>query len=289
MKFETLSIKPMHDDMTITINAGILVRKHNTDELSYYLENDDDMLEVVYREKKLCDGVLSGCIMKPYTWAYETTYPVLFGDEKKFEDPRLWLYKNKSHISFTYYPLVLFGEYSMNKTIDKIIHLPIGNNTTSGLEKNWGFFEHEGRLCMVYYPSPLVIIEMENNIDNLNIVNISETICPQLGIGVCGGSPPILHPHEKIYYIFVHKTIIKDNYNIWCIAFTKTNDNKWNIKGFTKERLNDGNPSVISYVNGSIYDKQKDQWILSGGHNDQVLAFWILPHDELTSKMTWLF
>jgi len=289
MNFEEIKLEPLYTGFKHCLNATILVRKNNTDNLSYYLENDDDMLEVVYRERSGCDGVLSGCTMKPYTWNNTPRYHVLVGEDLKFEDPRLWLYGSKKYISFSYYPMILFGEY--NKNVSSIVHLPIGRNFSNGLEKNWGFFEHEGRLCMVYYPSPLIIIEMIMNDKDFQIVNISESMCEELGVGICGGSPPVLYPYgdEKIYYIFVHKTIIQNNYNIWCVAFTETSQGKWKIKGFTKERLNSGDPGQISFVNGAIYDKQKNQWLLSGGYRDQVIGFWSISHAELASKMSWLF
>ena len=67
MNFISLEIPNIYNGMIYSTNASILVRKHNTNELSYYIENDDDTLEVVYRERNGCDGVLCGTIMKPYT------------------------------------------------------------------------------------------------------------------------------------------------------------------------------------------------------------------------------
>jgi len=289
MEFKELQLPTLYDGFIYTINAAVLVRKHNTNELSYYIENEDDTLEVVYRERSICDGVLSGTVIKPYTWEYEQPYLVLGNDEKNFQDPRIWLYKNKPYISFTYYPVVLFGEYNIiDKKLSSIIHLPIGRNFMGGLEKNWGFFEHDGKLCMVYYPSPLVILEMDAD-NNFSIVNMSEQFCEELGVGVCGGSPPVLHPTENIFYIFVHKTIIKNNYNIWCVAFTKVTPTKWAIKGFTKERLNNNDITQISFAEGAVYDKIKDSWIVSGGYRDQALGFWTISHEDLKSRMTWLF
>lgn len=237
MDLKNVTVPIIHEGLTNAFNAGILVRKYNTDELSYYIENDDDTLEVVYRECKNTNTLLSvlcGTVIKPYTWEFEKVYPVLT-EEKNYHDPRIWLFQNKPRISFGYYPIILFGEYNnKDKKIESIIHLPIGKNFMNGLEKNWGFFEHDGRLCMVYYPQPLVIFEFDIKDNTIQIANISQNLCEELGIGVCGGSPPVLHPTENIYYIFVHKTIIQNNYNIWCIAFTKINNKEWRIKGFTK-------------------------------------------------------
>lgn len=290
MNFTELKLPTLHKDMIYTINAAILVRKHNTNTLSYYLENNDDTLEVVYRERNACDGVLSGTVMKAYTWEFTPPYEVLSDEQKNFQDPRLWLYKNEPYISFTHYPIILFGKYNIDfKKLESVIHLPIGRNFMDGLEKNWGFFEHDSKLCMVYYPSPLIIIEMDLLNNAFQILNISQEYCKELGVGVCGGSPPVLHPTENVYYIFVHKTIIQHNYNIWCIAFVKNELNKWVIKGFSEHRLNNNDINQISFSEGAIYDKMKKQWLISGGYRDQALGFWIISHEDLKSRMTWLF
>jgi len=292
MDFKSITVSIIHEGLTNALNAGILVRKHNTDELSYYIENNDDTLEVVYRELKNTNTLLSvlcGTVIKPYTWEFEKVFPVLT-EEKKYHDPRIWLFQDKAHISFGYYPIILFGEYNnRDKKIESIIHLPICKNFMNGLEKNWGFFEHDKKLCMVYYPQPLIIFEFNIIDNNIVIENISQNLCEELGIGVCGGSPPVLHPTENIYYIFVHKTIIQNNYNIWCVAFTKINSKEWKVKGFTKERLNGGNPADISFPEGAVYDKRNNKWIISGGYKDNSLAFWTISHDDLKSKITWIF
>lgn len=285
-----VNIELIYEGTDRAMNAGILVRKHNTNELSYYIENDDDTLETVYREYAGMHSVICGTIIEPYTWKYSKPFEVLTGYHHNFHDPRIWLYNNKPHISFGYYPMVLFGEYDVErKKINSCVHLPIGKNHPNGLEKNWGFFEHDNLLSIVYYPQPLIIVQYNFNTIGNNLVNVSESVCNELGIGVCGGSPPVLHPTENIYYMFVHKTIIKNNYNIWCVAFTKINDKDWRVKGFTKERINGGNEAEISYAEGAVYDKRNNSWIISGGYRDINLAFWTISHEELTSKMTWVF
>jgi len=111
MDFKNVTVPIIHEGLTNAFNAAILVRKHNTDELSYYIENDDDTLEVVYRECKYTNTLLSvlcGTVIKPYTWEFEKVYSV-FTEKKNYHDPRIWLFQNKPHISFGYYPIILFG------------------------------------------------------------------------------------------------------------------------------------------------------------------------------------
>jgi hypothetical protein len=283
MNFISLEIPNIYNGMIYSTNASILVRKHNTNELSYYIENDDDTLELVYRERSSCDGIISGTIVKPYTWEYENPYIILGSKDRNYEDPRIWLFNKKPYISFSQYPNILFSEYNNEiKKMELCIHLTMNNNNE--VEKNWGFFEHEGVLCMVYYPNPLIIYEFDYE---FNIINKSQELCDVLDTCIHGGSPPVYHPIEKIYYMFVHKSIVEYNYNIWCIAFTKI-DNKWKIKGYTEERLNKGNPRLISFVAGAVYDKQKESWILSGGYRDEEIGIWTIEHIYLKSKMIWL-
>ena len=102
-----------------------------------------------------------------------------------------------------------------------------------------------------------------------------------------GGSPPILHPTENIYYTFVHKpSPIVNNYNIWCICFYKVD--KWIVKGYTENQINTTTNHAVNYVSGALYDKINNQWILSGGYNSRSLGFWYVKHDMLLSKMTYL-
>ena len=88
-----------------------------------------------------------------------------------------------------------------------------------------------------------------------------------------------------VFIIFLY---IEPVINIWAICFQKENDGKWKVKGYTKEQLNKPAGNLIHFVSSAIYDKLKNQWILSGGIADHHVGIWLLPHDELNKKMTWI-
>jgi hypothetical protein len=259
-------------------NASILVRQNDTDNLSYILNNENDTLEVVFRIANYTDGNIYGCKMKPYTFEHGEVYPIVVTDTIDNEDPRIWLYQGKPYISFTKgVCAIAFGEYDVkgSKKLKDIKFLDYDNNNKGKKHKNWGFFEHNNNLCVVIKPSPLTIKEREETYVERGLEEYN------------GGSSPVLHPTEKENYIFVHKP--NRDYNIWCICFKKEEETKkWKIKGYTKEELNKNPKGDICFVSGAVYDKTKSQWILSGGYNDKYIGFWILKHDYLLSKMTYL-
>lgn len=285
MDYIEVIIPTQMPDSLSCFNASFLVRKKGTNKLSYYIESEEDTLEVAFREGIGTDGLIYGCEMIPYTWTYSEIYPIVINAERTYEDPRLWLYNSKAYMTFTKYPSLLFGEYSIyEKKLKNMITLPIAGNGQGSLQKNWGFFETNGHIAFVFLPSPLIIAEIELTTNAFNILNFSED--KWLGeTEFRGGSSPVLNPLDGLYYIFVHRTC---NYNIWAICFQKENDGKWKVKGYTKEQLNKPAGNLIHFVSSAIYDKLKNQWILSGGIADHHVGIWLLPHDELNKKMTWI-
>ncbi len=76
-------------------------------------------------------------------------------------------------------------------------------------------------------------------------------------------------------------------YDIWAIAFKKDEDGCWRVKSYTPHKINTIKQSEneIHYVSGAVYDRKREQWILSGGIRDQYVSFWTLPHQELLTNM----
>ena len=285
MKPEEVIIPPQTKEGQWCFNASVLVRKKGTNTLSYFLEDEEDTLEVVFRERIGADGNIYGCEMNPYTWEMSPIYPVLVSGDRKFEDPRLWLFQKKPYMMFSKYPSLLFGQYSIHKKeLTNAVCLPLGGNGNGALHKNWGFFQHENNLCVVFFPSPLIVFELRfTSPTEIGVVHFS-----QMDWGnqteFRGGSPPVYLEEEGLYYIFVHKTC---DYNIWCICFSKDEDGTWRVKYYTPERLNtvENEEAEIHFVSGAIFDRQKKQWILSGGIRDHHCCFWQLPHADLQAKL----
>lgn len=280
-----LNIPQFSPDDSRHTNASILVRKKDTNSLSTYLTHEDDTLEAVFREKfeefKGYNGIVLRTTVRPYTWEHTEVCSVFDDGRRQSEDPRLWIYKEKNYVSMTHDGSIVFAEYDIeNKKLLDLNMVLFGRNGGEGLEKNWGFFEDKTteRLCILYCPSPLVIVEIENG--NL----IKHQVNQWTNIEFRGGSPPILHQHENVYYTFLHKLC---EYKIWCVSFYKNDEGEWKVKGYTEEALdrNDKNTHPIHFVSGAVYDTMKDRWILSGGFGDISVAFWTILHSDLLKKM----
>ena len=122
-------------------NASFLVRKKGTNKLSYYIESEDDTLEVAFRERIGTDGLIYGCEMTPYTWTYSEIYPIVVNPERTFEDPRFWLFNSKPHMTFSKYPSLLFGEYSIyEKKTKKYDYTAFCRKWSRGTPKELGIF-----------------------------------------------------------------------------------------------------------------------------------------------------
>lgn len=283
MKPVEVVIPPQTPEGQWCFNACMLVQKGNG-QYSSYLDTDDELLEVVFRERIGSDGNIYACRMKPYTWDVFDVRPLFSTPERIHEDPRIWTFRGQPHLSFTHdHKTLVFSRYfpTENAVPDWAI-LPFGGNGSSPQpQKNWGFFQHEDNLGIVYCPgSHFTLIELKFENGHLGLLGLSNE--PWTTEQFRGGSPPIFW--EGLYYIFVHKMC---DYNIWAIAFAKDPDGKWRVKSFTPERLNTekGYEEEIHFVSGALFDKQRKQWILTGGVRDHHIAIWTLPHEELLRKM----
>ncbi len=283
MKPIEIVIPPQTPEGVWCFNGSMIVRNSNG-RYSNYLESDSETLEVVFRERIGTDGNIYACRLKPYTWEVFDIRPVFSTPERIHEDPRIWIYKGHPFLSFTHnHKTLVFSRYSpiTNEVPDWIV-LPIGGNgATTMPQKNWGFFHHEDSLAIVYVPgSQFIVVEVKIEGNSMGLANVS--IEGWTSQEFRGGSPPVFW--NGLYYIFVHKMC---DYNIWAIAFAKDSDGKWRVKFYTPERLNTvkGYEEEIHFVSGALFDRQRNQWILTGGVRDHHIAIWTLPHDDLLRKM----
>jgi hypothetical protein len=283
MKPVEVVIPPQTPEGVWCFNGSMLVR-HSDGHFSNYLESDTEQLEVVFRERIGTDGNIYACRMKPYTWEVSDIRPLFSTPQRIHEDPRIWLYRGQPHLSFTHdHKTLVFSRYiPESNLIPDWFVLPIGGNGSSPMpQKNWGFFQHDNNLGIVYCPgSHFTLIELKMEGNALGLAGVSNE--PWTSEEFRGGSPPVFW--NGLYYIFVHKM---GNYNIWAIAFGKDEDGKWRVKSYTPERLNTekGYEEEIHFVSGALFDKQRKQWILTGGIRDHHIAIWTLSHEDLLRKM----
>lgn len=127
------------------------------------------------------------------------------------EDPRLFVHRDKLHVSF--------AGITSGKTVDSVwinqLYAEIDPETqTVGTihapqyakrqrrEKNWAFFEHDGKLYAIYSISPHVVLQIEED----RVIQVHETanFFPWSGGFLRGGTPPIYQPDRGTYLAFFH-------------------------------------------------------------------------------------
>lgn len=132
-------------------------------------------------------------------------------DEASVEDPKLFYYSGNLYCSYVesnwprdnpncivkYGPLV---NHSGQWEIMESFQVPYGKNDWSAMEKNWVFFEHEGRLFCIYDTHPeQIVLEVVGQ----NVVAEHRSPCPQWSWGnIHGGTRPI--PYGEHLLRFVH-------------------------------------------------------------------------------------
>jgi hypothetical protein len=288
-----ISLPRYQSDSARCFNASALIR-HPDGSLNTYIESNEDILEIAYRQSTGCNGDLIGCRMKPYSWDLSDVYPILVTPSHEFEDPRLWMFNGQAYLSCTQgYGKIVFAPFHCNElNPSSLITLfpNINGGPGSVVQKNWGFFQHKHLLCIVYIPGndfqvaelckiPTLPTEKEE-FQHVFISMQKEWTQEQFR----GGSSPVYIESENRFYIFCHKMC---DYNVWAISFWKDSHGRWTIAHYTPEQLNtqaDGNKE-IHFVSGAIFDKLKQQWILTGGVKDKNMGIWILSHEELLRKM----
>jgi FkbM family methyltransferase len=131
------------------------------------------------------------------------------------EDPRLWIYNGKLHVSYSAYRSIagspgtdvcyarLEYDYGWKVAEEFTPHYADRDHW----EKNWGFFEHRGELLCLYSIKmddvPFRILKIDGERTEL----IAEHKCDfghKAGV-LHGGAPPVLHQGE--YYCFYHRRL----------------------------------------------------------------------------------
>ena len=288
-----ISLPRYQSDSARCFNASALIR-HPDGSLNNYIESNEDIFELAYRQSTGCNGDLIGCRMKPYSWDLSDAYPILVTPSHEFEDPRLWMFNGQTYISCTQgYGKIVFAPFHY-KDIDPsslITIFPESNGDPGSLvQKNWGFFQHKHLLCFVFVPGKDFQVAELCKIPTLPTEKeIFQRVFISTQTGWTsepfrGGSSPVYLESENLFYIFCHKMC---DYNIWAIAFQKDSHGKWIVVSYTPQQLNTqpDDTKEIHFVSGAVFNRLKNQWILTGGLRDQDMGVWIMPHEELLRKM----
>jgi predicted GH43/DUF377 family glycosyl hydrolase len=122
------------------------------------------------------------------------------------EDPRLFVYRDRLHVSFTGVMVVrgatttnqLYARLTDDLAVEEVFNL--GYDRRREWEKNWQFFEHDGELLCVYSVSPHAVLQVIK--DRAFTVAETGTEFPWAGGELRGGCPPVRR--GGVYYHWFH-------------------------------------------------------------------------------------
>lgn len=207
-----------------------------------------------------------------------------------YEDPRVIIYQGRLFVSFTF---VGEGAVQIGYAILGEDYIPekfgLLPRLVQGWEKNWTFFEYQGRILFSYWPCPHIVCEFDLENNEIKVLyNNEESVHWPWG-EIRGGTPPVLT--DEGYVTFFHSCFDynKDRiYSIGIIIF----DSKppFKIKKISKHPCIIGKPDcyktsgwLITFPCGAVFDGT--DWLLSYGLHDTYVAIQKLRHTVITADL----
>ena len=159
--------------------------------------------------------------------------PIVFPqslNQCSIEDSRFFLHNGKLHISYVWVPYPLsnpanppcsvgYSELAEDGGVFRLVKHTVvkyGKNDLTGQEKNWVFFESEGRLYCIYKCSPeQTVLEINGE----NVVREFRTKSPEFCKGdIRGGTQPI--EHNGLWLRFFHTLAVNRKNALWWFYYT---------------------------------------------------------------------
>lgn len=173
-------------------------------------------------------------------------------------------------------------------------HPVYGNNsgdvgTNLGHEKNWLWFNHEGRPHLIYTTTPHRVVEFDNHMSVLQ-EHVTNAYNPLWWYGdPRGGTPPIKVNNE--YWTFFHSSVPwvkgKRRYHMGAYAFSTTPPFRMTrmtslplLTGSRHDPWIPGLPLVI-FPGGSLFNSKTEEWTVVFGVNDCRSGYVKIPHSDL--------
>lgn len=200
------------------------------------------------------------------------------------EDPRLFIFKDQLHVAFT---AVRPESRHPNKVVAKVGYASLKLNSqktqwvidktylpeyTDSMhwEKNWGFFESQGKLWCVYDAEKHIILEMDNGKPRLAYSNNVRTIPGSSGLIRGGASPQFFRGQ---FYSFIHFRQEPKFYRGGLYTFDS--QPPFNITGYVpyaflnpvKEHCTNAHASEVVYPAGAALIDWR--WVISYGAYDK--------------------
>lgn len=229
--------------------------------------------------------------------------------KEHYEDPRLFLFKDRLWLATS-----MITDYKVRPWIsiqkafrltedltsyDNEIAPSVGANGRAQ-EKNWQFFDYDGRLMFVYAPKRNIVVEV--NEDTGEVLNQWKGEPVQWDYGTfSGGTPPIKYgdvylsffhgyspcvpsPHYRRYYYGAYTFEAKPPFKILgitpfpiCMASGK---NRW----YPNPGFFGWEPQVV-FPCGSYFDEETNQIVLSIGVNDCYNSIVTISSEELSRSL----
>ncbi len=260
-------------------NSPIIGKSKDTNEYTTNIQDENYIFVICPRISRFKWG-----LSKQRCINYDLCYNIInIEDEIKTEDnwseedPRLFIYKDQLCIATTYIYdynsslsklqslLPSKSSWKYINTIHNIIPYYADNRYNDKVEKNWGYFESNGRLLAVYSINPWIIIDVtyENNVIELCKIEWCNDY------KIFGGASPIFYNNK--WWLFCHiKSVNNINSTFQCydtvlITFDKETYMPLDFcPVICKYHL--GNIATFLYITGAII--KYDMFLLSGGIND---------------------
>ena len=294
---ETSIIQKTNECCAHTFNGGIILLTDN--KYSNTCETiEHSKIINVYRNSPEVGG-LCRLSMKEITLDGQVTTNAtdLFDGMSTREDPRLFVFDNKLHVSYSKV------EYNKNKIESvKMYYSPVknpdeiciqyGGNNESKWEKNWVFFEHNLDLYFIYSVCPEFTIVRCRDLKEFKqqwrypyrrLKTFYETyVRPETPICLLrGGTPPVLL--NNLYYCFLH-THEKPGvlYRIVVLVF----DTNFKLHSYTAP-ISFAHYKII-FPSGAVFINKEKLWVISCGVDDKDQVLFKITHEELEKKLIFL-
>lgn len=209
-----------------------------------------------------------------------------------YEDPRLFKVGGELYISYTgysydrFYCWVGYNKVEYDKKLAPNYPRFKANSWSGGVEKNWQFFDYNGKPHFVYSINPHVICEAVGSYSPKTIYETRSHQSWTLG-QKRGGTPPVLVGDR--YYSFFHSRYDHDGKAVYYAGFYSFEAKPpFKILGICKEPIFKGeefnfHDKAVVFPCGSIF--KDDKWIVSYGYNDMHCKLAIIDHGKMLENM----
>ena len=211
------------------------------------------------------------------------------------EDPRLFVYQNQLHVSLTgvvgrdnrlSHTNVLYVRLNDDLTVARVFSPRYKERAPS--EKNWAFFEHDGRLHCVYSILPHRVLELDG--ERVRTVYETQEQFTWLGGEPRGGAPPVRVGNE--WWHFCHDRVEAGGLRMYrTLLYAFDAEPPFTIRRYVPRPLMAADPTnkpsdqyaAVVWTAGAV--QQNDTWLLCNGIHDRWTEIHDWGHDELNRRL----